>query len=90
MVILAIGVKPETKLAAEASLKVERGIVVNSNMRTSDPNIYAVGDAVQVKDYISGSPVLVPLAWPANKQGRIAADCISGRKSTYAGTQGTA
>lgn len=90
IVILAIGVRPETTLAEKAGLKVSRGIVVNDRMQTSDKNIYAVGDAVEVHDYISGKPVLIPLAWPANKQGRIAADNICGKPSVYKGTQGTA
>ncbi|MBN2735580.1 MAG: FAD-dependent oxidoreductase [Spirochaetales bacterium] len=90
LVILAIGVKPETSLALEAGIECNRGIVVNKNMRTSDENIFAVGDAVEVRDFISGKPTLIPLAWPANKQGRIAADNIAGIPSEYKGTQGTA
>lgn len=91
MVILGIGVRPQTKLAREAGLKIGTtgGIYVDEHMRTSDPDIYAVGDAVQVKDYINGDDTLVPLAGPANKQGRIAADNICGRNVSFDGTQGT-
>lgn len=91
MVVLGIGVKPDIKLALDAGLTIgnTHGIKVNQYMQTSDPNIYAVGDAVEVKDYINGNDALIPLAGPANKQGRIAADNIAGRKSTYNGTQGT-
>lgn len=89
IVILAIGVKPEIRLALEAGLETGRGIVVNSRMQTSDPDIYAVGDAVEVADFQTGRPTMVPLAWPANKQGRIAADNIAGLDSEYRGTQGT-
>ncbi|HEX2947931.1 MAG TPA: CoA-disulfide reductase [Clostridia bacterium] len=91
MVILGIGVRPEARLAAEAGLKTGRtgGIYVNEYMQTSDPDIYAVGDAVEVKDYISGNEALIPLAGPANKQGRIAADNICGLGEKFSGTQGT-
>jgi len=92
MVALGIGVKPETKLAAEAGLELgpKGGIKVDTTLRTSDPNIYAVGDAVEVIDFITGQPALIPLAGPANKQGRIAANNICGRPEEYKGTQGTA
>lgn len=90
LVLLSIGVKPEVKLAREAGLEVDRGIVVNEYLETSDPSIYAVGDAVQVKDFLTGTPVVVPLAGPANKQGRLAAGNIAGRREPYRGTQGTA
>ena len=92
LAILAIGVKPETTLAVDAGLELGStgGIKVDAHMRTSDPSIYAVGDAVEVLDYISGQPALIPLAGPANRQGRIAADHIFGRESTYNQTQGTA
>lgn len=92
LAILAIGVKPEIHLAREAGLKIgtRGGILVDSFMRTSDPSIYAVGDAVEVTDFVSNEPSLIPLAGPANRQGRIAADNIFGRKSTYKKTQGTA
>jgi rhodanese-related sulfurtransferase len=91
-VILAIGVKPDVTLAISAGLEIgERsGIRVDEHMRTSDPNIFAVGDAVEVKDYVTGEWSLIALANPANRQGRIAADVIAGRKSKYRGTQGTA
>lgn len=92
MVILAVGVRPESRLASEAGLETgNRGcIVTNNRMQTSDPNIYAVGDAVEVMDFVTGEKVFVPLASPANKQGRIAADNICGIDSTYSGAQGTA
>lgn len=103
IVIMGIGVRPETKLASEAGLKLGSygGIAVNGNMQTSDPFIYAVGDAVEVRDFVMSGidmgaiegtiegTVLIPLAGPANKQGRIAADNICGRNEKYAGTQGT-
>ncbi len=92
MIILSIGVKPNNTLAKEAGLDigVTGGIKVNEYLQTSDPDIYALGDAIEVTDYVSGNPVLIPLAGPANKQGRIAANNIAGRKETYKGTQGTA
>src|SRR5512137_2271836 len=92
IVILAIGVKPDTTLAKSAGLKIgERGgIRVDEHMRTSDPDIFAVGDAIEVKDFGTGQWSLVALAGPANRQGRIAADVICGRDSRYRGTQGTA
>jgi NADPH-dependent 2,4-dienoyl-CoA reductase/sulfur reductase-like enzyme/rhodanese-related sulfurtransferase len=91
LVIMAIGVKPETALAKMAGIEIgERGgIRVNDRMITSDPDIFAVGDAVEVKDFITGQDSLIPLAGPANRQGRIAADVIAGRDSSYRGTQGT-
>ncbi|HHY39845.1 MAG TPA: FAD-dependent oxidoreductase [Syntrophaceticus sp.] len=92
MVIMAVGVKPEVDLAKWAGLAIgERGgILVNEQMQTSDPYIFAIGDAVEVKDFITGQSALIPLAGPANKQGRIVADIIAGRKAAYSGTQGTA
>jgi NADPH-dependent 2,4-dienoyl-CoA reductase/sulfur reductase-like enzyme/peroxiredoxin family protein/TusA-related sulfurtransferase/rhodanese-related sulfurtransferase len=92
LAILAVGVKPETKLAREAGLTIgERGgIVVDETMRTSDPDIFAVGDAVEIKDFVGGFAGLVPLAGPANRQGRIAADNALGREMKYHNTQGTA
>jgi len=92
LVILAIGVRPETSLAKLAGLALgERGgIRVDEHMRTSDPDIFAVGDAVEVRDFVTGQWTLIPLAGPANRQGRIAADVIAGRDSRYRGTQGTA
>jgi peroxiredoxin family protein/TusA-related sulfurtransferase/rhodanese-related sulfurtransferase len=90
--VLGIGVKPETKLATSAGLKIGStgGIAVDKSMRTSDPAIFAVGDAVEVTDYISGEPARIPLAGPANRQGRMAADNIAGRVSEYRDTLGTA
>ncbi len=90
--VLAIGVKPEIKLAKEAGLKTgtRGGILVDEYMRTSDPSIFAVGDAVEVKDLVTAESALIPLAGPANRQGRIAADNIFGRLSSYKNTQGTA
>ncbi len=92
IVILAIGVRPDTALARTADLTIgERGgIRVDEHMRTSNPDIFAVGDAVEVKDFGTGQWSLIALAGPANRQGRIAADVISGRDSRYRGTQGTA
>ena len=91
IVILAIGVKPDTTLAKSAGLEIgERGgILVDDHMRTSDPDILAVGDAIEVKDFVTGEQSLIALAGPANRQGRIAADVICGRDSRYRGTQGT-
>ncbi|TWT73017.1 FAD-dependent oxidoreductase [Allorhodopirellula solitaria] len=90
--VVCIGVRPESGLAAEAGIDCgpRGGIVTNEHMQTSDPNIYAVGDVAQVKDFVTGDPTQIPLAGPANRQGRIAADHIFGRDSTYRGTQGTA
>ncbi len=92
ILIMAIGVRPETKLAAEAGLQIGElgGIYTNEMMQTSDPAIYAVGDAVEEKDFVTGAQTLVPLAGPANRQGRMAADNMLGRNETYQGTQGTA
>ncbi len=92
MVILALGVRPDTTLAKIAGLALgERGgIRVDEQMRTSDPDIFAVGDAVEVKDFVTGEWSLIALAGPANRQGRIAADVIAGRDSRFRGTQGTA
>ncbi len=92
ILIMAIGVRPETKLAQEAGLQIGAlgGIYTNEYMQTSDPSIYAVGDAVEEKDFVTGEQTLVPLAGPANRQGRMAADNMLGRQETYQGTQGTA
>ena len=89
--ILAIGVRPETALAKMAGIEIGQrgGIRVDEQMRTSNPDIFAVGDAVEVKDFVTGQWTLVALAGPANRQGRIAADVIAGRDSRYRGTQGT-
>ena len=91
VVILAIGVRPDTTLAKTAGIEIgERGgIRVDEHMRTSDPDIFAVGDAIEVKDFVTGQWSLIALAGPANRQGRIAADVIAGRDSRYRGTQGT-
>lgn len=92
MVLLSIGVRPEVKLAKEAGLSLGRtgGIAVNDCMQTSDPDIYALGDAVEVRHLVTGKPALIPLAGPANKQGRIVADnIVFGNKETYPGTMGT-
>ena len=91
MIILAIGVKPENQLALSAGLKVAArgGIQVNEYLQTEDPDIYAIGDAIEVKDYINGQPTQIPLAWPANRQGRIVADHINGIQAKYNGTLGT-
>ncbi len=92
LVALGIGVRPENSLAVDAGLDVgpRGGIRVNDHLQTSDPDIYAVGDAIEVKDFVLESPTQVPLAGPANRQGRIVADNIFGRSSRYRGTQGTA
>ena len=91
MVILAIGVTPDTALAKEAGLElgIKGSIVVNDRMETSVPDIYAAGDAVQVKHYVTGEDTLISLAGPANKQGRIIADNICGDDSRYPGSQGS-
>ena len=90
-VIFAIGVSPDTALAREAGLELgARGSIrVDDRMRTSDPDIYAVGDAVEIKNFVTGQPGLISLAGPANKEGRIAADNICGRPSVYRGGQGS-
>jgi NADPH-dependent 2,4-dienoyl-CoA reductase/sulfur reductase-like enzyme/rhodanese-related sulfurtransferase len=92
IVILALGVRPETTLAKTAGLEIgERGgIRVDDQMHTSDPDIFAVGDAVEVKNFVTGEWSLIALAGPANRQGRIAADVIAGRDSRFRGSQGTA
>ena len=90
-IILAIGVRPQTDLAQAAGLEMNKrcGIVVDSSMRTSDPDIYAVGDAVEIKNFINGEKTMVPLAGPANRQGRMVAGNILGGSAEYRGTQGT-
>ena len=87
-----MGIRPDTRLAREAGLELgpTGGIRVNDQMRTSDPAIFAVGDAVEVRDFVTGLPALIPLAGPANRQGRIAADVICGRDAHFRGSQGTA
>ena len=91
MVVLAIGVAPESDLARAAGLELgmKGSILVNDRMETSDPHIYAVGDAVQVRHFVTGDDALIALAGPANKQGRIAADNICGGDSRYTGSQGS-
>ena len=92
MIILSVGVRPETAIAKDCGIALNpRGsIVVNNKMQTNIPDIYAVGDAVEVEDFITKKPAFIPLAGPANKQGRIAADNIAGCESVYTGTQGSA
>ncbi|WP_099468116.1 CoA-disulfide reductase [Konateibacter massiliensis] len=92
MIILSIGVKPNSLLAKEAGLELNQrgGIVVNEYLQTSVPNIYAVGDVIEVKNYVLKEKTMIPLAGPANKQGRIAADNIAGAKKKYNGSLGTA
>lgn len=92
MIILAIGVKPETAIAKEAGLNVNArgGIIVDGFMQTSDESIYALGDAVEIQDFVTKQEVMIPLAWPANRQGRIVADNISGKRKQYKGTLGSA
>lgn len=92
ILIMAIGVRPETQLAQQAGLEIGElgGIYTNAQMQTSDPYIYAVGDAIEEQDFITGQSTIVPLAGPANRQGRMAADNMFGRNESYQGTQGTA
>ncbi|MCG4586396.1 FAD-dependent oxidoreductase, partial [Anaerosalibacter bizertensis] len=91
LVILSIGIRPNGELAKDAGLEVNQrgGIVVDKNLRTSDKNIFAIGDAIEVIDFVNKTKTMVPLAGPANKQGRIVANNIVGRKEEYKGTQGT-
>jgi len=91
LVILSIGVRPNSELAKAAGLEVNArgGVVVSDELKTSDPSIYAVGDVIEVEDFISKERTMIPLAGPANKQGRIAADNIAGMHEVYKGTQGT-
>jgi CoA-disulfide reductase len=91
LVILAIGVKPDTEFLQNSGIRlgVKGHILVNENMATNEENVFAVGDAVEVVDFVNRQKTAVPLAGPANKQGRIAADNIAGLKTTYKGTQGT-
>lgn len=91
MVILSIGIRPQSELAKNAGLEVNQrnGIVVDEYMQTSDPSIYAIGDAVEVIDFIGGGKTMIPLAGPANKQGRICADNVAGKKVPFKGSMGT-
>lgn len=91
MAVVALGVVPETHLASDADLEtgIKGAIVTDTHMRTSDPSIYAVGDAVQVREFVSGTDAVISLAGPANRQGRIAADNICGIPSEYRGSQGS-
>jgi NADPH-dependent 2,4-dienoyl-CoA reductase/sulfur reductase-like enzyme/rhodanese-related sulfurtransferase len=92
VVIVGVGVRPEAKLAADAGLKIgpTGGVAVDAAMRTSDPHVWAVGDAVEVVHGVTGTPALIPLGGPANRQGRVAADAICGRPTRYDSTIGTA
>ncbi len=92
LVIFSIGITPDNRLAKEAGLELGIGgsIKVDRHLRTSDPDIYAVGDAIQIENLVTGQPGLIPLAGPANKQGRVAAENITGRDSVFEGVQGTA
>lgn len=92
MIIMSVGVRPETVFVKDSGITLnDRGsIVVDSHMQTNIEDIYAVGDAIEVKEYVSGNPAFIPLAGPANKQGRIAADNVGGLDSCYTGTQGSA
>jgi NADPH-dependent 2,4-dienoyl-CoA reductase/sulfur reductase-like enzyme/rhodanese-related sulfurtransferase len=92
LVILAIGVRPETGLAVAAGLPLgpRGGILVDAGMRTPDPHVWAVGDAVEVRDVVTGQETILPLAGPANRQGRVAAETIAGRASAFRGVQATA
>lgn len=91
MIIMAVGVRPETDLAKAAGVEVNAkgSIIVNEHMETSEKDIYAVGDAVEVRHFVTGRKAFIPLAGPANKQGRIAADNICGIKSKFKGSQGS-
>lgn len=92
VVIVGVGVRPESKLAKEAGLEIgtSGGVKVNSRLQTSDPHIWAVGDVIEVTHGVTGTPAVIPLAGPANRQGRIVADNIAGQDSHYRGTLGTA
>lgn len=90
-IILSIGVRPNSQLAKDAGLDINQrgGIKVNDSLQTTDPNIYAMGDVIEVNDFIFGGKTMIPLAGPANKQGRIVANNIVGNKEIYKGTQGS-
>ncbi len=91
LVILSIGVRPNSLLAKEAGIALNErgGIIVDASMHTSEKDIYAVGDVVEIDDFVFGGKTMIPLAGPANKQGRILADVLAGKKATYKGTQGS-
>lgn len=91
IVILSIGIRPQSELAKAAGLELNArgGIVTDAHLKTSDPSIYAIGDAAEITDFMTGEKTMIPLAGPANKQGRICADNISGRPTTFPGAQGT-
>lgn len=91
MVILSIGIRPQTDFIKNTGLELNQrgGIVVDGQMKTSDPSIYAIGDAIEVKEYVTGEQTMIPLAGPANKQGRICANVLSGKEDDYRGSQGT-
>lgn len=92
LIVLGVGVRPENQLAVQAGLEVgpRGGVKVDNQMRTNDPDIYAVGDLIETTDFVSQRPTQIPLAGPANRQGRLAADSIAGKAVQYRGTQGTA
>jgi NADPH-dependent 2,4-dienoyl-CoA reductase/sulfur reductase-like enzyme/rhodanese-related sulfurtransferase len=92
LVILAIGVRPETALAKDAGLQIgpRGGVVVDAQMRTSEPSIWAVGDVIEVQDVLTGQETVLPLAGPANRQGRVAAESIAGRQTHFRGVEATA
>lgn len=91
LIILSIGVRPETSIVKEAGIELNErgGIIVDKHMKTSVDNIYALGDAVEIIDFVNKKPTMIPLAWPANRQGRIVADNICGRNSSYKGSLGS-
>jgi len=91
LIIFSIGVRPENMIAKDAGLKLGKfgGLEVNEYLQTSDPSIYAIGDVIEVKDFVTGDQVMIPLAGPANKQGRIVADNLTGNKAIYNGSMGT-
>ncbi|MEG2194261.1 MAG: CoA-disulfide reductase [Terrisporobacter sp.] len=91
MIILSIGVAPESSIAKNAGLSTndKGGIIVDSKLRTSDESIYAIGDAIEVIDFVNKKPTMIPLAWPANRQGRLVADILSGKDVEYKGTLGS-
>jgi CoA-disulfide reductase len=91
LTILSIGVRPENELAVKAGLTLgdRGGMVVNPHLQTDDSDIYAIGDAIEVRDYVQGTTAMIPLAWPANRQGRLAADHINGKDAEYKGSLGT-